>query len=346
MIQSAMSKLLEKKNLTLNEARESIGEILRGEVPASLISGFLVALRMKGETPEEIAGCAKGMQEATTKIDLNVPVVVDTCGTGGDQKGSFNISTAAAFVVAGAGFTVAKHGNRSVSSQCGSADVLEILGVKTTALPPVVETCLKDAGIGFLFAPVFHPAMKHAMPVRRELGVRTVFNILGPLCNPAGANAQVIGVFSEKIMDGLAKVLVKLGAKHALLVHSHGYDEITLSRPSVVVEIMKGKIKKRKLGYRDFGFKKAVPQSALRGGSKEENAKIVLQVLEGHKGPQRDIVLANASAAILVAARAGGCKDIQNLKQARFLAETSIDSGAANEKLKRLASLSHMNSDV
>jgi anthranilate phosphoribosyltransferase len=269
---------------------------------------------------------------------VHAPVVVDTCGTGGDKQGSFNISTGAAFVVAGAGFTVAKHGNRSISSQCGSADVLEALGVNIDPGPVVVEKCLNEIGIGFLFAPAFHPAMKHAMPVRKELAVRTVFNVLGPLTNPAGANAQVIGVFSAKLVDTIAKVLVHLGAKHALVVHGAGHDEIALSGKTVAAEIDNGRVRKRVLTHNDFGLK-AVPAGALRGGDKTENADILRRIYAGEKSFQRDAVVANAAACVLVAARAAGRKDVKNLKDARRVAEDSIDSGAAAEKLQRLVGL-------
>lgn len=338
MIQAAISKLVEAEDLTFDEAREAVGEILGGQTPASQIAGFLTALRMKGETPDEIAGCAEAMRGAATRIRLSDRVVADTCGTGGDKQGSFNISTAAAFVVAGAGFTVAKHGNRSISSQCGSADVLEALGVKVDPGPAVVEKCLKEIGIGFLFAPAFHPAMKYAMPVRRELGVRTVFNILGPLSNPAGANAQVIGVYSNHLVDILAKVLVRLGVQDSMVVHGAGHDEITLSGKTVVAEIVKGRVRRRTITAKDFGLK-PVSGQALRGGTKEENAEIIRRVFEKEAGSHRDTVVANAAAAILVAARASGRRDVKNLKDGRRLAEQSIDSGRAREKLERLAQL-------
>jgi len=338
MIQAAVAKLVEKDDLTFEEAQETMAEIFGGRATPAQIAGFLTALRMKGETAAEIAGCAEAMRKAATRIHAKSAVVVDTCGTGGDKQGSFNISTAAAFVVAGAGFTVAKHGNRSISSQCGSADVLEALGVKVDPGPAVVEKCLNEVGIGFLFAPAFHPAMKHAMPVRKELGLRTVFNVLGPLTNPAGANAQVIGVFSPKLVDVLAKVLAHLGTKHALVVHGAGHDEITLSGKTLAAEIADGRVRKRVITHKDFGLK-AVPQGALRGGDKVENAAIIRRIYSGEKGPQRDAVVANAAACILVGARASGRKDVKNLKDARRLAEASIDTGAAAQKLESLARL-------
>ena len=340
MIQSAVGKLVEKIDLTFDEARESVADIFSGTVPASQVAGFLVALRMKGETVDEIAGAADAMRGAATRIHLpNAPVISDTCGTGGDKQGSFNISTAAAFVVAGAGFTVAKHGNRSISSQCGSADVLEVLGVKLDPPAAVVERCLNDIGIGFLFAPAFHPAMKHAMPVRRELGVRTVFNLLGPLTNPAGANAQVIGVFSDKMVDVIAQVLVRLGTRHSMVVHGAGHDEITLFGNTRVVDIVDGRLRRKVITPADFGFKRH-SASALRGGDKDENAGIIRRIFAGEPGPQRDAVVANAAAAILVASRAAGHRDVKTLKQARLIAEHAIDSCAAKDKLEKLVVMS------
>lgn len=340
MIQEAIAKLVEKKSLTSLEAQQTVGEILAGQATPSQIAGFLTSLRMKGETPEEIAGCAEAMRAAATRIHLGLPVVVDTCGTGGDKQGGFNVSTIAALVAAGAGFVVAKHGNRSVSSQCGSADVLEVLGVKIDPPAPVVEKCLREIGIGFLFAPAFHPAMRHAMPTRRELAVRTVFNILGPLCNPAGANAQVIGVYSPKLIDPVARVLVHLGTKESMVVHSAGHDEITLSGTTFVTEVMNGRLKKRKLAPKDFGFK-GQSKATLRGGDKEENADICRRILRGEKGPQRDVVVANAAAAIFVASHAARQEDIRNLKDARKAAEHSLDTGKAFDKLQKLVQLSH-----
>lgn len=341
MIQSVLMKLVEKVDLSFAEARESVSEIFSGNVPASQVAGFLIALRMKGETVDEIAGAAEAMRGAATRIHLpGLPVIADTCGTGGDKQGSFNISTASAFVVAGAGFTVAKHGNRSISSVCGSADVLEALGVKIDPPVAVVERCLKEIGIGFMFAPAFHPAMKHAMPVRRELGVRTVFNLLGPLTNPAGANAQLIGVFSEKMVEVIAHVLVRLGTRHSMVVHGAGHDEITLFGNTRVVDIVEGRLRRRVLTPGDFGFKRHAA-SALRGGSKEENAEMIRLIFAGEPGPRRDAVVANAAAALLVASRAAGHQDVKTLKQARVIAEHSIDSGAAKEKLEKLVVMSH-----
>lgn len=341
MIQSALTKLLETGDLTFDESLASFTDIFSGTVPPAVIAGFLVALRAKGETADEIAGAAAAMRAAATRVHAGQsPVVADTCGTGGDRQGSFNISTAAAFVVAGAGVPVAKHGNRSISSKCGSADVLEALGVKIDPGPAVVEKCLRDIGIAFLFAPAFHPAMKHAMPVRRELGVRTVFNVLGPLTNPAGATAQVIGVFSSAMAETLARVLVRLGTRHALVVHGAGHDEIVLSGPTHCVEILEGRVRTKKLTPADFGFKRHAP-GLLAGGDKEDNAQILRRILSGEPGPTRDAVVVNAAAALWVAARAAGRTDLKTLKDARRSAEDSINTGAARDKLEKLVVLSN-----
>jgi anthranilate phosphoribosyltransferase len=339
MIQALYQKLVDEEDLTQAEAQEAVAEILAGQVSPSLIAAFLTALRMKGETPVEIAGAARAMRAAASKVETGIPVVLDTCGTGGDKQGSFNISTAAAFVAAGAGYTVAKHGNRSISSQCGSADVLEALGVKVDASQPLMTKALKEVGIAFFFAPLYHPAMKHAGPIRKELGIRTVFNVLGPLCNPAGANAQVIGVFSYRMLDTIARVLVQLGTQYAMVVHGSGHDEITLADTTNIAEIVNGRIRKKRVTARDFGLKRS-PTSALAGGTKEENAAIIRRVLAGEKGPERDVVVVNAAAAILVAARAAGHTDVKDLKTAALAAAQSIDSGDARAKLEKLAAVS------
>jgi anthranilate phosphoribosyltransferase len=338
MIQTAIAKLVEGKDLTLEEARQSVGEILEGRGTPSLVAGFLVGLRMKGETVDEMAGCAQAMMAAATRIRLDgVPVVVDTCGTGGDSQGSFNISTTAAFSVAGAGLTVAKHGNRAVSSVCGSGDALEALGIKIDPGPAIVERCLREIGIGFLFAPAFHPAMKNVMLVRRELGIRTVFNLLGPLCNPAGANVQVIGVPSLDLVDKVAQVLVRLGTTHSLVVHGQGYDEIVLSGATGAAEIVEGRVIKRTFVPQDFGLPRH-SLSALVGGSKEENGEKIKGILRGEKGPARDAVVANAGAALWIASQAIGCS--VNLKEACQMAQKSIDTGAARDKWERLVAMS------
>ncbi|HOW28650.1 MAG TPA: anthranilate phosphoribosyltransferase [Elusimicrobiota bacterium] len=335
---SIIEKLSNAQDITFDEARQFMAAIMSGQMPPASMAAFLIGLKMKGEKPQEIAGCADALGKAGVHIDLPIPVVIDTCGTGGDKTGSFNISTVSALIVAGAGFVVAKHGNRSVSSQCGSADVLEALGVKVDAPPPVVEKCLQQIGLCFMFAPVFHPAMKNAMPVRKELGVRTIFNIIGPLCNPAGANVRVMGVFTPKLLKTLAEVLVALGIQEAFVVHSAGHDELTLSGPSQVCEIKKGKITSKKLTAKDFGMK-PVDNTLLSGGDKHFNADIVRRILKGEKGPYRDVSVANAALAILSGCRALGRKDIQDLRGARRLAEEAIDNGNSWKKLEQLVLL-------
>lgn len=340
MIQAALAKLVEKEDLTFDEARESVGEIFAGAAPPSLVAAFLVALRMKGETVDEIAGAAEAMRGAGVRVHVpGASVIVDTCGTGGDRSGSFNISTAAAFVVAGAGFPVAKHGNRSISSRCGSADVLEALGVKIDPGAVVVEKCLRHIGLAFFFAPAFHPAMKHAMPVRKDLGVRTVFNLLGPLTNPAGANVQVIGVYSAPMVNIVARVLVRLGTRHGLVVHGGGHDEIVLSGPTLCAEIVDGRIRRRTWTPKDFGFSRQAA-GGLVGGDREDNAGLLRRLLSGERGGARDVVVANAAAALWVAGRAaGGRPELKTLKDARRAAEQVLDSGAALKKLEQLAAL-------
>ncbi len=331
MIKQAIKKVVENKNLTREEAALTMDTIMEGEATPSQIAAFITALRMKGETIDEITGCAEKMREHAANIYPQQKNLVDTCGTGGDKSGTINISTISALVVAGAGVPVAKHGNRSVSSKCGSADVLEALGVKVDLEPKKVEECINEVGIGFIFAPKFHAAMKYAMPARKETGIRTVFNILGPLTNPAHAAAQVLGVFSADLTETMAKVLGNLGIKHALVVHGKdGLDEITISDKTKVSELKDGKIKTYEIKPEDFGVKKA-KLSEILGGSKEENAKIALGILKGQeKGAKRNIVLMNAAAAIYAAGKA------KNLKEGFKLAAESVDSGAANKKLEEL----------
>lgn len=341
VLQTALQKLVEKSDLTFEEAQGALGEAFAGTASPVQLSAFLVALRMKGETVEEIAGAAAAMRAASTKVLLpGAPVVADTCGTGGDKQGSFNISTAAAVVVAAAGVPVAKHGNRSISSQCGSADVLEALGVKIDPGPAVVERCLKEIGLAFFFAPAFHPAMKHAMPVRRELGVRTVFNVLGPLTNPGGANAQLIGVFSSAMVTTLAGALVRLGTTESMVVHGAGHDEITLSGPTLAAYIHRGQVNLKTLTPEDFGLS-VVPPGSLAGGDKNTNAQIIRGLFQGERGPARDTVVANAAAALWVAHRAAGKSDLKNLKDAVRRAQEVLDAGAAQKLLDRWVQLSN-----
>jgi anthranilate phosphoribosyltransferase len=331
MIQPTISKLTNKEDLPRAEARAAMSEIMSGEATPAQIAAFLVALRLKGETVDEITGCAEAMREKATRVRTKHPVVVDTCGTGGEAIGTFNVSTAAAFVACGAGAIVAKHGNRAVSSRCGSADVLRALGVKIDEVPvQQVEQCLDDIGMAFLFAPSLHVAMKYAAPVRRELGIRTVFNILGPLTNPAGATRQLIGVYDEKLTPLIADVLKALGTERALVVHgAGGLDEISTCGPTKVSEIYNGEAKTYTLDSSDLGFQKASAND-LMGGDAASNARILLDVLEGKTGPHRDIAVLNSAAALYV----GGLAP--SVKEGISVAENSIDSGAARSKLARL----------
>jgi anthranilate phosphoribosyltransferase len=312
-----------------------IRQIMEGLVENSVMGAFLTALRIKGETVPEIVAAAKVMREKAESLKVPDKLAVDTCGTGGDGADTFNISTASAFVAAGAGIVVAKHGNRAVSSRAGSADVLKSLGVNIEAEKSVVERCLDSVGIGFLFAPSMHKAMKYAKDVRRELGLRTIFNLLGPLTNPAKVKAQVIGVFDGKWVVPLAHVLKGLGCQQAFVVHgSDGLDEITLTDSTKISHLTNGNIKEILFSPEEVGLDRCSPED-LKGGSAEDNAKIIKEVLEGKPGPKRDIVLINSSAAITVAGKAGSLKD------GLELARKSIDSGAAKEKLHDLCRVSN-----
>lgn len=331
MIKEAIDKAVRRIDLTQDEMTQVFEEIMTGSATPIQIGAFITALRMKGETVNEITAAAKVMRQKAINISLGEEEdIIDTCGTGGDVSNTFNISTATAFVVAGCGIKVAKHGNRSVSSQCGSADVLEELGVKIDLPPNRVKECIKRIGIGFMFAPLFHGAMKFAAGPRKEIGIRTIFNILGPLSNPASATHQILGVFREEITEVMAKVLDNLGVKGAMIVHSDdGLDEISIASRTKITELKSSKIKTYYIQPKDFGLKKA-DLSLLRGGTKEENAKIILGVLNGQKGPQRDVVLMNASAALVVAGRA------RNFKEGTEIAAESIDGKRALEKLELL----------
>ncbi len=333
--QDILHKVVDGHDLTEDEMVSIMTLIMEGKVDRSLLGAFLTALRMKGETVEEISGAAKVMREKAVPLDIPVKGVVDTCGTGGDGADTFNISTTAAFVVAGAGIPVAKHGNRAVSSRSGSADVLKALGVNIEADKAIVERCVEMAGIGFLFAPTLHKAMKHAADVRRELGFRTVFNLLGPLTNPAGVQAQVVGVFDSKWTSPLAHVLKNLGTLRAFVVHGEdGLDEITLTCNTKVSELNKGMVKDYFLDPTELGLEYCSEQD-LKGGSADDNATILRELLDGKGGPQRDIVLLNASAAIVAAGKAA------NMKEGLAVAQKSISSGEARQKLKDLCRLSH-----
>ena len=333
MIREAIATLVSGQSLTMEEAASVMEEIMDGQVTPAQFGAFVTALRLKGETVEEIAGLARVMRAKAIPVTVDGPVV-DTCGTGGDGSATFNISTAAAFVVAGAGLKVAKHGNRAMSSQCGSADVLEALGVKLELTAEQVQRCLETVGIGFMFAPAFHPAMKYAAAPRREIGIRTVFNILGPLTNPAGARAQVLGVADGSLVEKLARVLESLGCQHALVVHGEdGLDEITLTGETQVCELKDGAIKSYTISPEDFGLSRAGLDD-LRGGTASENAAQLRKILAGASGPQRDIVLMNAAAALVAGDR------VETLEQGVALAGEAIDSGKALEKLDQLVELS------
>lgn len=334
MIKEAIGTLVEGKSLSYEEAYFVMGEIMSGEATAAQIGAFLTALRIKGETADEIAGLASVMRVKATPVKISGPAI-DIVGTGGDGSDSFNISTAAAFVAAGAGLKVAKHGNRAATSQCGSADVLEALGVKIDLGPEGVAECIEKVGIGFMFAPVFHPAMKHAAPVRREIGIRTVFNILGPLTNPARVEHMVLGVPSEELGKKIAAVLYRLGTKHSLVVHGKdGLDEISISGKSLVWEISKNLLSSPyEVSPESFGFKKA-SNTEIKGGNPQENALALRRILDGEKSALRNIVVINAAAALI----AGNVT--ADMKKAARLAEEAIDSGRAKEKLNRLVELS------
>jgi anthranilate phosphoribosyltransferase len=330
MIKDAIAKLVDRQSLMEAEAEAVMHEIMDGKAAPAQIAAYLTALRMKGETVEEITGSARAMREKATRIRVNDPMVVDTCGTGGDGAATFNVSTTVAFVVSGAGLTVAKHGNRAVSSRSGSADVLKCLGVRVDLPPERVEECINDIGIGFLFAPLFHGAMKHAMGPRQEIGVRTIFNLLGPLTNPAGASIQVLGVYDEALTETLAKVLVKLGSRHCYVVHGmDGLDEITLTDRTRVSEGKGGRITNYFIEPRDFGLERARLKD-LAGGDAEENARIIRDILGGREGARQQLVLLNAAPAMVACGKAATLLD--GIKRA----QEAIRSGAAMEKLESL----------
>jgi anthranilate phosphoribosyltransferase len=327
-IRKAIAKLVNFQDLEAEEARKTMREIMSGQATPAQIASFLTALRMKGETVEEIFSLASVMREFCLKVKPKVPGrLVDTCGTGGDRIKTFNISTASMFVAASAGVLIAKHGNRSVTSKVGSADVLEFLGAKIDLSPPEVERCIEEVGIGFMFAPVFHPSMKHALLPRKEIGIRTVFNILGPLTNPAGVKGQVLGVFDAALTEKLCYVLQRLGCERAMVVHGiDGLDEISTLGVTKVSELKNSKVETYELTPEELGITRAKPED-LSGGGVEENAKILVEILKGKKGPKRDIVLLNAAAAIVVS---GICDE---LKEAIEVAREGIDSGMAYQKL-------------
>lgn len=335
MFLSALHSVVDGNDLTENEMVLAMTEIMEGKVSDSQLAAFLTALNIKGETVPEIVGAALVMRSKAENLNIKATPLVDTCGTGGDKSDTFNISTASALVAAGAGVNIAKHGNRAVSSRSGSADVLKCLGVNIDAGLPAVKNCVEKAGIGFLFAPLMHKAMKHAAGVRKELGFRTIFNVLGPLTNPANAEAQVLGVFDAKWVEPLAEVLAELGCSHALVVHGEdGLDEITLTGESHIAELKKGKVKSYKLDPDELGLEICFSED-LKGGTPEENAEIIEGILNGEKGPKRDIVLLNSAAAIYVAGIA------KSLEQGVQCAVESIDSGKARAKLEDLCKISN-----
>jgi anthranilate phosphoribosyltransferase len=344
MIKEAIARVVNGEDLTEREMVEAMEEIMTGMATPAQIGSFITALRVKGETVDEITGAAKVMRAKAKQIrgnnhavnidrdEINVDdeTILDTCGTGGDGTNTFNVSTATAFVAAGAGVKVAKHGNRAVSSKCGSADVLGSLGVRLDINPSNVERCLHEIGIGFLYAPVFHGAMRYAAAPRQEIGLRTIFNLLGPLTNPAGANAQVMGVYASDLTEKMAHVLKRLGTKEAFVVCAKGtFDEISICGPTRVSHLKEGRINSFRMRPEQYGFKRADP-SEIKGGSVEENARIILDILGGKKGAKREMVLLNASAAFVAAGLDG------DFKGGIERAKASIDSGRAREKLDSL----------
>ena len=348
MIKEAIGKVVAGHDLAETEMIEVMNQIMGGEATPAQVGSFITALRMKGETIDEIAGAARVMRDHATpirvgkaldidreEINLDRETILDTCGTGGSGTRSFNISTTVAFVVAACGVKVAKHGNRSISSACGSADVLEALGVNLNVTTQQVESCIKEIGVGFLFAPALHGAMKHAIGPRREIGIRTIFNILGPLTNPAGADRQVLGVYDEKLVDVMAKVLVKLGCRRGFIVHGlDGMDEVTLTGPTRIGEIRDGSVSLATIEPEDFDLRRC-SLADLQGGDAVENAAIVMAVLAGKPGPKRDVVLLNAAYALLAS---GLVKDVEaGLARAR----AAIDDGQAMARLKGLIAMTN-----
>jgi anthranilate phosphoribosyltransferase len=334
MIREAIAKVVKGQNLEEGEMMRVMENIMGGEATPAQIASFLTALRIKGETIDEITGAARIMRRKATRIDARSSVIVDTCGTGGDGRGTFNISTTVAFVAAGAGLTVAKHGNRAVSSGCGSADVLEALGVNIEAKPEIVEECVQQIGIGFLFAPKLHGAMKHAVAPRKEIGIRTVFNMLGPLTNPAGATSQLIGVYAPELTEMFAAVLKNLGTRRAFVVHgSDGLDEATVTGETRVSELGQGLIHTYNISPVDY-FGEVYAAKDLAGSSPAINAQITKDILLGKEGPGRKIVILNSALAIMAGDKA------HDIREGIVVAEKSIASGAAMEKLRRLIEMS------
>ncbi len=329
MIRESIAAVVSGQSLTMEEASSVMREIMEGEATPAQLGAFLTALALKGETNQEIAGMARVMREMALRVEVDGELV-DTVGTGGDGKNTFNISTATAFVAAGAGLKVAKHGNRAASGSCGSADVLEALGVQIELSPVAVAQCINEVGVGFMFAPAFHPAMRHAGPVRREIGIRTVFNILGPLTNPAGAQTQLLGVAFPELGGIMAEVLGLLGSHHAMIVHgAGGLDEISLSGDTSVWEVRGGQVEEWTLRVEDTGLPET-PIEAIRGGSKEENAATMRRLFQGEQGPVRDMVLLNSAGVLMVGDKA------ETIRQGVEMSAGIIDSGAALAKLDQM----------
>jgi anthranilate phosphoribosyltransferase len=337
MIQESLKKIVQRQDLSEPEMADVMTEVMSGNVTDAQIGALMGALATKGETFSELAGAARAMRRKAARIQVAAKTVVDTCGTGGDRARTFNISTTAAFVVAGCGVTVAKHGNRSVSSKCGSADLLESLGVRLDIAPELVEEAIGEIGIGFLFAPVFHGAMRHAAKARKEVGMRSIFNMLGPLTNPAGANCQLLGVYAPELTEMFAQALRLLGTRRAFVVHGHdGLDEITVCAPTRVSELKEGMIRTYDLTPEQLIGRTANPQD-LEGGDPADNALITRQILNGERGPKRDVVVVNAAGALISAGVA------MDFAEAVKKAEAAIDSGAAVEKLDALVRFTNEN---
>lgn len=330
MFRENLKKIIARKDLSETEMAQMIADIFSGKITDAQVGAFMAALATKGETFEELAGAASAMRKKARRIQTSAKTVVDTCGTGGDGAKTFNISTTSAFVVAGCGVTVAKHGNRSVSSRCGSADLLEALGVKLDTAPEIVEEAVREIGMGFLFAPLYHGAMKYAAKARKEIGLRSLFNMLGPLTNPASANCQLLGVYATELTEMFAHALKLLGAKRAFVVHGHdGLDEISVCAPTRISELNDGMIRTYDINPEQF-FGETAKAGDLAGGSPSDNAEITKNILNGKKGSKRNIILINSSAALVASGKAS------NLKEGIILAENSIDSGAAMAKLNSL----------
>ncbi len=333
MVRAVLNRLIAGESLSADEAEALMGQMMDDELTPVQLAGVVIALRAKGETPDEVVGFARAMRARARPIEVDV-ALADTCGTGGDNSGTFNISTTAALIVAACGQPVAKHGNRAATGRCGSADVLEALGVDIALPPEGVARCINEAGVGFLFATAFHPAMKFAGVPRRELGVRTIFNLLGPLTNPAAPRYQLLGVSHHSLLDLMAGALWKLGVERALVVHSaDGLDEISLSGPTAVREIADGEIRAYEIVPEDFGLGRAEPD-AVKGGDVETNVAILQDVLAGSRGPTRDAAVINAAAALFAAGKAA------DLREGARLAERTLDSGAARGTLERLRAVS------